>query len=209
MNIKRLIKRGTAISLLISTFSINGFGNIVNALNVDGHEVTKDVNGNEEVDKLNNTPNEIVILQTLKINAEDFVTYINQCIDHRMRLLSKEKTNRELDKQIQERFEKEEEEKHWVKDTFKLTAYCDCSICNGKWSGQPTASGTDYVEGRTIAVDPNVIPLGSKVIIDGTEYIAEDTGSAIKGNRIDMYMNNHNRTLNFGVKYVKVKYKIK
>ena len=84
---------------------------------------------------------------------------------------------------------------------FRLTAYCNCSICNGKWAGGPTKSGSMPIAGRTIAVDPRVIPLGTKVIIDGHEYTAEDTGSAIKNQRIDMYFNNHADALRFGVQY--------
>ena len=58
-----------------------------------------------------------------------------------------------------------------------------------------TATGTRPLEGRTIAVDRNVIPLHSKVYIKSDypgitgEYIAEDVGGAIKGNRIDIYFN--------------------
>ena len=79
---------------------------------------------------------------------------------------------------------------------FKLTSYCACRSCNGKWYGYPTASGTNYVEGRTIAVDPRVIPLGTKLEINipgegWKEFVAEDTGSAIKGNRIDIFVNGH------------------
>ena len=87
---------------------------------------------------------------------------------------------------------------------FKITAYCSCSKCCGQWSGGPTASGVMPTAGRTIAVDPNVIPLGSKVTIDGHTYVAEDTGGAIKGNRIDMYFNSHSEALNWGVQYKNV-----
>jgi 3D (Asp-Asp-Asp) domain-containing protein len=87
---------------------------------------------------------------------------------------------------------------------FKLTAYCDCEICNGKWVGQPTASGTELTVGRTIAVDPDVIPLGSTVYINGLDYIAEDTGSAIKGKRIDVLFSTHEEALEFGVQYANV-----
>lgn len=80
---------------------------------------------------------------------------------------------------------------------FKLTAYCSCAKCNGRWTGYPTAAGTDYQYGRTIAVDNRLIPLGTWVYInipgEGWEkFRAEDTGSAIKGNRIDVYVgDNH------------------
>lgn len=87
-------------------------------------------------------------------------------------------------------------ETHTHLGTFKLTAFCECAACNGRWVAQPTKSGTDYVEGRTIAVDPKVIPLGSIVEINipgagWCRYRAEDTGSAIKQNRIDIFVNGH------------------
>ena len=81
---------------------------------------------------------------------------------------------------------------------FKLTAYCNCSKCCGKWAGGKTASGTTPTAGRTIAVDTSVIPFGTKVVINGNTYIAEDTGSAIKGNKIDVYFSSHQSALNFG-----------
>lgn len=88
--------------------------------------------------------------------------------------------------------------------TFRITAYCNCSICCGKWAGGPTASGVMPKAGRTIAVDPKVIPLGTKVIIGGKTYVAEDTGGAIKGKKIDMYFASHSDALAWGVKYKNV-----
>lgn len=87
---------------------------------------------------------------------------------------------------------------------FKLTAYCACSKCCGKWSGGNTASGTKPTANRTIAVDTSVIPFGTEVIINGVTYIAEDTGSAINGNKIDIYMESHQAALQFGVQYAEV-----
>ena len=99
------------------------------------------------------------------------------------------------------------------------TAYCPCAeVCCGKWglnrpldeNGKPivyTATMTVAEQGRTIAVDPSVIPLGAEVEIDGHTYIAEDTGSAIKGNRIDIYFENHYEAAAFGVQTLTVKLK--
>lgn len=85
-------------------------------------------------------------------------------------------------------------------ETFKLTAYCSCSKCCGKWAKyNKTASDTTPVAGRTVAVDKSVIPLGTPLLIDGHEYIAEDTG--VKGNTIDIYFNSHQEALKFGVQY--------
>lgn len=84
---------------------------------------------------------------------------------------------------------------------FELTAYCPCPICCGIYSNMEnptTASGTRATQGRTIATDTKVIPFGSKVVINGKIYTAEDTGSAIKGNRIDIFYESHTEALYFG-----------
>lgn len=75
---------------------------------------------------------------------------------------------------------------------FRLTSYCTCRKCSGKY-GAKTASGTTCTVDRTIAVDPRVIPLGSWVWIDvegegWKRFHAEDTGGAVKGNKIDVYI---------------------
>ena len=80
---------------------------------------------------------------------------------------------------------------------FTITHYCACSRCCGKSDGV-TATGTQATAGRTIAVDPKVIPLGTEVIIDGQSYIAEDTGEAIKGNKIDIFCESHKEAINRG-----------
>lgn len=85
---------------------------------------------------------------------------------------------------------------------FKITHYCACTKCCGKNAQGITASGKRVEENKTIAVDPNVIKLGSKVFIDGYGYMeAQDTGSAIKGNIIDVYVADHQEALNLGVVY--------
>lgn len=89
---------------------------------------------------------------------------------------------------------------------FRATAYCGCRKCNGRWTGQPTASGTSYVEGRTVAVDRHQIKLGTRITINGVEYIAEDTGSGIGWDCVDIYFDNHKDALNFGVHEVMVKW---
>lgn len=92
---------------------------------------------------------------------------------------------------------------------YKLTAYCSCKKCCGKWADNRGpevvgAIGKVLTAGYSIAVDPNVIPYGSIVIINGKEYEAMDCGGAIKGNRIDVYFNSHEEALEFGVQYANV-----
>lgn len=80
------------------------------------------------------------------------------------------------------------------------TAYDACVLCCGKTDGI-TRTGTKARAGRTIAVDPSVIPLGSKIYIPelGLVFTAEDTGGKIKGNRIDIYMETHEEATEFGI----------
>lgn len=89
---------------------------------------------------------------------------------------------------------------------FKASAYCRENyphICNNG-NANTTATGTVPTVGRTIAVDPRVIPYGSEVIINGHTYIAEDCGGGIKGNRVDILFATHREALNFGIQYVDV-----
>ena len=87
---------------------------------------------------------------------------------------------------------------------YKLTFYCPCELCNGV-AGAKTASGTTPTEGRTIAVDSSIIPLGSRVYIEGYGvFIAEDTGGAIKDNKIDVFVSSHDRAYELGVQYANI-----
>jgi 3D (Asp-Asp-Asp) domain-containing protein len=87
-------------------------------------------------------------------------------------------------------------------EEFIITAYC-CEnyphICNDGESVY-TASGTIATAGRTIAVDPKIVPYGTSVEIEGVGVrVAEDCGGAIKGNRIDLLFETHEEALNFGI----------
>lgn len=142
----------------------------------------------------------IIVATVFKCNNDKYVNDNNELIE------TKETNNKK-------------ESKHFISDEspkvveiteitnlgeFKLTAYCPCSICCGKWSGSPTASGVMPIANYTIAVDTNVIPFGTEVIINNKRYKAEDTGSAIKGKRIDIYFEDHQEALEFGVQYADV-----
>ncbi|EEK78474.1 3D domain protein [Bacillus cereus R309803] len=94
--------------------------------------------------------------------------------------------------------------------TVIATAYTADPSENGTYGGRVlTAMGHDLTSNpnmRIIAVDPKVIPLGSKVWVEGYgEAIAGDTGSAIKGNRIDVLMGTKSKAMNWGRQTVKVK----
>ena len=88
--------------------------------------------------------------------------------------------------------------------TFKITHYCPCSICCGPWSNGITSTGVIATTNHTIAVDPSQIPYGSKVVINGQVYVAEDCGGAIKTNCIDIYVATHAEGEAKGVYYTEV-----
>lgn len=84
-----------------------------------------------------------------------------------------------------------------VLNNVSMTAYS----AEQKGIGTRTASGTRVTEGRTIAVDPSIIPMGWWVYIEGIGFRrAEDTGGAIKGNKIDVYYDSLKAAMNFGRK---------
>lgn len=98
---------------------------------------------------------------------------------------------------------------------FKITAYCSCVRCCSIWAkNRPldengkeivyTASGERAEAGKTIAVDTSVIPFGTEVKIGDTVYTAQDTGSAVKGNVIDIYFDSHEDAVKHGAKYLEV-----
>lgn len=98
---------------------------------------------------------------------------------------------------------------------FKLTAYCGCRKCCGKYAdnrpvdenGNVIVTGSIGVRleaGISIAVDPRVIPYYSQVVINGHTYTAHDTGGNIKGNRIDVYFDDHDEAWDFGTQYAEV-----
>jgi len=90
-------------------------------------------------------------------------------------------------------------------ETYIATAYCPCEKCCGKEDGI-TASGVKAREGITIAADWDVLPEGTIVEIEGLGYrIVQDTGSAIKGHRIDIYFEEHEEALEFGLQEVRVR----
>ena len=80
------------------------------------------------------------------------------------------------------------------------------TICH---NGDPThtATGTYPTAGRTIAVDPSVIPLGSRVYIEGIGWrVAEDKGGKIKNNKIDLCMNTAKECYEWGIRTATVIY---
>ncbi len=94
-------------------------------------------------------------------------------------------------------------------ENVTVSHYCICKKCCGKEPSHPaygiTASGRKAMPGTSVAVDTSVIPLGSDVLVDYGDgvihyYRADDTGSAVKGNHIDLCMESHEAALAGGLK---------
>ena len=113
------------------------------------------------------------------------------------------------DEEVQESFENENIEQALLAkankiENVKVTHYCCCVKCCGKADGI-TYSGVKATPGVTVAVDTSIIPLGSDVLVDYGDgeihyYRADDTGSAIKGNKLDLCVSSHQDAINLGVR---------
>ena len=91
--------------------------------------------------------------------------------------------------------------------TFTTTGYDACVQCCGNTLGI-TASGThvhyDEDGETTCAVDTSVIPFGTRLLINGRVYVAEDRGSAVIGNHVDLYFPTHQEAYDYATQYVEV-----
>lgn len=81
----------------------------------------------------------------------------------------------------------------------RVTFYCPCSQCCGSW-GNATASGVMPTAGRTVA--NGSLPYGTRVMIDGIEYVVEDRG--VGGDQFDIFVNSHQEALDRGLYYTDV-----
>lgn len=81
---------------------------------------------------------------------------------------------------------------------FEVTGYCGCDLCCGKKEIKLTKMETVPKPGYTVAADPEVITLGSSIVINGVTYQVEDVGQAIKGNSIDIFFATHEEAIEFG-----------
>ena len=114
-------------------------------------------------------------------------------------------TAKERMKLKQERIKLEEAEINGIRipatylGKFSISHYCSCPICTSSPKGSRTATGHIPREGRTVAVDPKLIPLHSTIYVEGLgTFVAEDVGGAVKGKHLDIYISDHQKALNLG-----------
>ena len=91
----------------------------------------------------------------------------------------------------------------------KVTAYCPCPKCCGKWSDGQTASGYWIQPGDRFVAAPKHIPFGTEIVVpgynDGEPVKVLDRGGAITNERLDVYFDTHQEALNWGVRYLVVR----
>lgn len=85
---------------------------------------------------------------------------------------------------------------------YTITAYCPCRRCCGKSDGV-TASGVMATPNHTIAAPKN-FKFGTRLVINGIEYVVEDRGGSVKGKRLDIYFSSHSEALKWGKRKVEV-----
>lgn len=136
----------------------------------------------------------IIELRDNKFNSSEVTRLINKSKDERNEISELRMKNIELQTQL------DEQSKWTFLGNFKLSHYgADCKGCNNI-----TATGTTATKNRTVAVDPSKIAYGSILKINGIEYVAEDTGGSIKGNKLDIYVGTEAQAKIDGVKYADV-----
>lgn len=92
---------------------------------------------------------------------------------------------------------------------MRVSAYCQCERCCGKWSDGITANGHIIQPGDKFAAAPPQIPFGTELTVpgyaEGTAVAVLDRGGAIQGNKLDVFFDDHDEALAWGVKYLDVK----
>lgn len=99
----------------------------------------------------------------------------------------------------------------WKTVRMRVTGYCACSKCCGKFSDGITADGHRIRHGDVFVAADKKYKFGTELLIDGYNnnrpVQVKDRGRVIKGNRLDVFFNSHSRAKKWGVKYIDVKVK--
>lgn len=206
-----------AIALSIAFYGsvkvINSFGEIRvskkhtrELKSVDAKTVLKSVNATDKLASSLNTDADKVTSDNIVVQENKVQKLVlkqkNKTQKNTIKTENKKSKNKKIVKKSKRKKKKNKNKKYRSMGTYRITAYCACGHCS---SGTGiTASGTRATEGRTIAADTSILPMGTKVKINGHEYTVEDRGGAVNGRHIDVYYNSHSEALDWGVRYVEV-----
>jgi len=97
----------------------------------------------------------------------------------------------------------------WRAVRMRVTAYCPCRRCCGRYSDRKTASGYKIRRGDTFVAADRRYPFGTEMIVPGYNNSKPvkvlDRGRVIRGNRLDVFFDSHRKARKWGVKYLSVK----
>ena len=97
----------------------------------------------------------------------------------------------------------------WLTVQMRVTAYCPCPKCCGSYSDGITASGHEISQGDRFVAADKIYPFGTEIIIpgykNGQAVKVLDRGGVIRGNRLDVFFNSHQKALEWGIRYLNVR----
>ena len=173
--------------------------------------IDKSKTNSANIDDKSETP-EVKIEEDIEVSTE---TKISNDVSDVESSITEESSIQVEEENTSNEYIEEPEPEYISLGEFRLTAYCSCEICCEECAyNRPvdeygntivyTASGKIAQEGYTIAADPDVLPYGTIVYIDGHEYEVQDCGGAITNNSIDIYFDTHEAACEFGLQYGEV-----
>lgn len=173
--------------------------------------IDKSKTNSANIDDKSETP-EVKIEEDIEVSTE---TKISNDVSDVESSITEESSIQVEEENTSNEYIEEPEPEYISLGEFRLTAYCPCEICCDECAyNRPvdeygntivyTASGKIAQEGYTIAADPDVLPYGTIVYIDGHEYEVQDCGGAITNNSIDIYFDTHEAACEFGLQYGEV-----
>ena len=188
--------------MMVIVFIILSFGGKVNA--AEAENVNTSVEATSEEQKNIATTEVTITKETTETQKQEETTKQekkDKKVKKKVKKKAKKNSKKKAKKKGKKKNQKKKKKDSWSHE-FHVTAYCGCYECSEQY-GTQTSTGVTAESGRTIAVDPEVIPYGSKVEINGHIYTAEDCGGAINGYDIDIFMDDHEATDTFGSQYIK------
>ena len=189
--------------MMVIVFIILSFGGKVNAAEAENVNTSVEATSEEQKNIATTETKATTEIQKQEDKSESKKTTTKEEKKDKKKVEKKAKINskKKAKKKGKKKNQKKKKKDSWSHE-FHVTAYCGCYECSEQY-GTQTSTGVTAESGRTIAVDPEVIPYGSKVEINGHIYTAEDCGGAINGYDIDIFMDDHEATDDFGSQYKK------
>lgn len=136
-----------------------------------------------------------------------YIVFAKNNVSKPIKIQKVDKQSKNIEVKKVEKPKKEEPVKKKSLGIFIATAYCPCKQCSNQWGksiAYPCDGSHKAIQGHTVGADKDVLPMGSVITLWGKDYVVEDVGGGIKGNRLDVYFDSHEDAVAFGVREVEV-----